>query len=116
MEASPICEAAPLATRASSLWHDLRLLVLLIALTTGLRVWHLWHTEVAARDSIGYIRYAWQLQHQPWVEVVSHGDQHPGYPAAIVAMSLVVRQVVSGPDSVIMQLSAQLASSVAAVL
>jgi hypothetical protein len=91
-------------------------LVVLLAAAVGLRVWHLCHTEVAARDSIGFIRYAWQLHQQPWLDVVAHGEQHPGYPAAVLLTSLVVRPCVSGPESLTMQLSAQLASSVAGVL
>jgi len=91
-------------------------LLLLLAVAVGIRVWHLTHTEVAARDSIGFIRYAWQLQRQPWMQVVSHGEQHPAYPVAVLAMSLPVRHFLSGPESLTMQLSAQLASSLAGVL
>src|SRR5262249_49195146 len=74
------------------------------------------HTEVAARDSIGFIRYAWQLQHRPWQEVLPHAEQHPGYPVVLLGVSLPVRQFLHLPDALAMQLSAQLASALAGVL
>jgi hypothetical protein len=75
-----------------------------------------WHTEVAARDSIGYIRYARQLQDQPWQEVLRNTEQPPLYALAVLAVSSPIRRFVDGPDSVAMQLSAQLASAIAGVL
>src|SRR5438105_1176908 len=51
-------------------WSDWRWLALLLALVAGLRAWQLTHTEVASRDSIGYIRYAWRLENEPWTEVM----------------------------------------------
>src|SRR4051794_27336408 len=97
-------------------WPDARWLVLLLALTVALRVWLLCHTEVAARDSIGFIRYALQFESQPWDQVVKRNHQHPGYPLTILAVSGPVRQYVAAPDAVRMQLSAQLASNLASVL
>ena len=41
---------------------NLRLLLLLLVLAAGMRTWQLCQTEVATRDSISYIRYAWQLE------------------------------------------------------
>jgi hypothetical protein len=82
----------------------------------GLRLWLVWHTEVAARDSIGYIRYAWQLSHQPWREVIRTTEQPPGYALAIVGASYVVRNFIHAPESIVMQLGAQLASALAGVL
>src|SRR3954471_18327983 len=92
-------------------WPDARWLVLLLALTVALRVWLLCHTEVAARDSIGFIRYALQFETQPWNEVVHQNHQHPGYPFTVLAVSWPVRQFVAKPDVIRMQLSAQLASN-----
>src|ERR1700729_4011693 len=97
-------------------WADARWLLLLLVLTAALRVWLLCHTEVAARDSIGFIRYALQFESQPWAEVVRTNHQHPGYPLAILAASLPVRQWSTQPDTVRMQFSAQLASSLAGLL
>jgi hypothetical protein len=101
-----------------ALGRDLALLALLLLVAIGLRVWHLTHTEVAARDSIGYIRYAWQLGHHSWREAIGspRQEQHPGYPLAILAVSYPVRLFISEPDTRVMQLSAQLASSLASVL
>src|SRR5205807_6330388 len=88
----------------------------LLALTVALRVWLLCQTEVAARDSIGFIRYALQFETQPWAVVVRTNHQHPGYPLAILAVSVPVRQYSSQPETVRMQFSAQLVSSLAGVL
>ena len=84
----------------------------------ALRAWHLTHTEVAARDSIGFIRYAWQLAHHPWVETIRdpRQQQHFGYPFAILAVSYPVRAFVPGPETAVMQLSAQLTSCLASIL
>src|SRR5262249_52635675 len=74
------------------------------------------HTEVTARDSIGFIRYAWELEHQPWSEVLRHSHQHPGYPIVLLGVSKLVRQYVVGSEAYVFQLSAQLASTWAGVL
>src|SRR5579884_2075507 len=111
-------QAAETAAQGGGRRRDLALIALLLIAAVALRAWHLRHTEVAARDSIGYIRYAWQLAHHPWPETIrdpAHG-QHPGYPVAILATSQVVRRLVGGPEARVMQLSAQLASSAASVL
>jgi hypothetical protein len=91
-------------------------LVLLLALVLPLRAYLLYHTEVTARDSIGYIRYALQFEKYSWQEVLLKNHQHPGYPLAIWAVSQPVRALLgpANPDN--MQLSAQLASSLAAIL
>lgn len=95
---------------------DALLIASLIAVFIPLRLWQLNHTEVAARDSIGYIRTAWQLGDRPWREVVRNSEQHPGYPLAILGMSKIVRLGVSGPDSMVMQYSAQFTSIAAGLL
>jgi len=97
-------------------WSDARWLLLLLVLTAALRLWLLFHTEVAARDCIGFIRYALQFESQPWAEVIRTNHQHPGYPLAILAASVPVRYWSTEPDTVRMQFSAQLASSVAGLL
>jgi hypothetical protein len=98
--------------------RDLALIALLMLVAVALRAWHLTHTEVAARDSIGFIRYAWQLGHHPWVETIRdpRQQQHFGYPFAILAVSYPVRAFLSGPDTTLMQLSAQLTSCLASIL
>jgi hypothetical protein len=94
---------------------ELVFLALLVALTVGLRAWQLTHTAVTARDSIGYIRIAWNLEHGSWPDVFRHSHQHPAYSIAIRAMSVPVRQAI--PDLArAMQVSTQLVSALASVL
>jgi hypothetical protein len=71
---------------------------------------------VAARDSIGFIRYALELEHQPWTQVISHSQQHPGYPVLMMVVSWPVRFFHGATDSTSMQLSAQLAAGLAGIL
>jgi hypothetical protein len=98
------------------LGRDLGLLAVLLALAGGVRAWVIGHTEVAARDSIGFIRYALQLEQQPVRKVLRASQQHPGYPAALLAVSLPVRHYLGATDSDTMRLSAQLTSALAGVL
>jgi 4-amino-4-deoxy-L-arabinose transferase-like glycosyltransferase len=91
-------------------------LLALLLLAAGLRVWLLSHTEVAARDSIHFIRIAWQLEHEPWLHVLKHIEMHPGYPLLILLMSQPVAHFMQGPDTVLMQFSAQLVSVLAGTL
>jgi 4-amino-4-deoxy-L-arabinose transferase-like glycosyltransferase len=97
-------------------WGDRRWLALLIVLAAALRVWQVGHTEVTSRDSIGYIRIAWQLEHGDWRKVLPASSQHPLYPLSVLAASVPVRHYHGGDLALAMQLSAQLASSVASVL
>src|SRR5438105_4052858 len=97
-------------------FHDLKWLLVLIAFAAGIRVWLICHTEVAARDSIGFIRYAVQLEKQPWLEVVRHSEQHPGYPFLLLAVSQPVRHFMGGTSPESMQVSAQVASALAGVI
>lgn len=92
---------------------------LLLLIAFGLRLWHLTHTEVAARDSIGFIRIAYQLQQHPldeWPEVLRTSLQHPGYPLSILAMYSPVRAISDAPEPYVWQWSAQLASALASLL
>jgi hypothetical protein len=97
-------------------WPDTGSLVVLLLLAAGVRTWLFCHTEVAARDSIGFIRIAWQFEHQPWKKVLKGAEQHPGYPLLLLAVSKPVRYFRPGPDALVMQYSAQLASVLAATL
>jgi hypothetical protein len=98
--------------------RDLALIALLLLVAIALRAWHLSHTEVSARDSIGFIRYAWQLRHHSWIATLRDPAQmqHPGYPLTILALSYPVSWLSSGREPDWMQFSAQLASSLASVL
>jgi hypothetical protein len=92
---------------------DLRLLLLLLLLTAGLRAWVVFHTEVASRDSIGFIRYALEFEKLPWPQVLQKNHQHPGYPLLVWAVSLPVRDLLGATDCDTMQLSAQIAGALA---
>ena len=107
---------APARIPGESLWRDYQLLLLLMAIVAGVRVWLICHTEVAARDSIGYIRYALELEKEPWAEVFRHSLQHPGYPMVIQSVSHPVRYFMGGLSPLSMQISAQAASALASIL
>jgi hypothetical protein len=100
----------------SAVWTNLGSMLLLIAIASAFRFYLLRHTEVAARDSIGYIRYAYQLADRPWKDVLRQTEQPPLYALAVLAMSQPVSHFVAGPESVVLQLSAQLVSALAGVL
>jgi 4-amino-4-deoxy-L-arabinose transferase-like glycosyltransferase len=112
-------EAQP-ATRETqpplSRWLELALLALLVLLAAGGRAWLIRHTEVAARDSVGFIRYAIELEQGPWKEMLKRNLQHPGYPVVLLAVSWPVRQLMGGTTASSMQLSAQVTSALAGVL
>ncbi len=108
--------AAPASPPRRKIGGDLVLLALLLFAAAGLRAWLVCHSEVAARDSIGYIRQAWQLAHGPWASSLRNAQQHPGYPVALLAVSRAVRLVSDAPEPALMQFSAQLTNSLAGVL
>lgn len=108
-------DGPPLALPGAA-WPARRWLLLLLLLAAALRAVQLANTEVASRDSIGYIRYAWRLEHQPWPEVLRTSEHHPGYPVAVYLASLPVRAAVPDDLPRAMQLSSQLASCLAGVL
>src|SRR5262249_52789630 len=101
---------------ASGRWRDAALLAVLLAAAVGLRGWLLSHTVVAARDSIGFIRYALLIEQEPWRQVLRHNHQHPGHPRAVPAVPWPVRALSTAPEADVMRLSAQLVSNLAAVL
>jgi hypothetical protein len=103
-------------TDRSDRWRDLVLLALLLMAAVGMRAWLLCHTEVAARDSIGFIRYALTLEKKGWEYALQHNHQHPGYPLSLLAVSWPVRAFVTGTEADVMQLCAQLATALAGVL
>jgi 4-amino-4-deoxy-L-arabinose transferase-like glycosyltransferase len=97
---------------------DWKLILLLLLVTLTLRVVMLCRTEVPARDSIGYIRYALEFESPDltWGDVLRKNHQHPGYPLTVLAVSYPVRYFLGGITPYSMQLSAQLASGLAAVM
>ena len=93
------------------------ILLILLLLVAGLRAWQITHTEVAARDSIGFIRYAWLLENSTdWKSVIKDAQQHPGFPLAIHLVSKPVRYFVTSDLPFAYQLSSQLVSSFFSVL
>jgi 4-amino-4-deoxy-L-arabinose transferase-like glycosyltransferase len=98
--------------------QDWKAILLLVLVTATLRVVMLCRTEVCARDSIGYIRYALEFERPDLTcaDVLRKNHQHPGYPLAVLAVSYPVRYVLGGITPYSMQLSAQLTSVLAAVL
>ncbi len=95
--------------------NDWLLFGILFALVLPLRLWLLCNTEVTARDSIGYIRYALQFERTPWHEVWEKNHQHPGYPICVYLMSLPVRAIDDATTPENMQLSTQLVSFLASL-
>lgn len=106
----------PQAEPSLPLGRELALLAVLLLLAAASRAWLIGHTEVAARDSVGFIRYALELERDPWKDVLQRSLQHPGYPAVLLTVSRPVRYFLGGTNSLSMQLSAQLTSALAGVL
>ncbi|HZZ82269.1 MAG TPA: glycosyltransferase family 39 protein [Gemmataceae bacterium] len=103
--------------------RDWLLLAALFALVLPLRLWLLSNTEVTARDSIGYIRYALQFeqvdaanQRVSYQTVLKNNHQHPGYPLLVLAMSQPVRAWNGGLTAENMELSTQLVNLIASLL
>jgi hypothetical protein len=110
---TPCHDAPPPAPNA---WRDLGLILSLLVLAVMVRGWQLVHTEVPARDTIGFIRYALEFEIDDWRTVLRNNHQHPGYPLTILAVSVPARSLLDWPESEVMSFSAQLASNLAAVL
>src|SRR5436190_13192509 len=76
---------------------DWLLIGVVITLVLPLRLWLFHNTEVTARDSIGYIRYALHFERTPFLEwseeVLKKKHQHPGYPLLVLAVSQPVRAI-----------------------
>jgi hypothetical protein len=95
---------------------DWLLIGALVLLVLPLRLWLLYNTEVTARDSIGYIRYALQFERISWPTVLKDNHQHPGYPALVWLMSVPVRALDGETTPENMELSAQVVNLFAALL
>jgi hypothetical protein len=104
---------APLPARPFPSWLALSLLFIL---AFGLRLAIIARTEVAARDSIGFIRYAFRLEREPLLAVLKESEQPPVYPATVFLVSWPVRAWRGDSDCDTMVLSCQLASAVMAAL
>jgi hypothetical protein len=97
---------------------DFRLILVLMLLTAGMRLWQVTHTEVLARDSIGYIRLAWEIDNLGWRAAITSPtvEQHPGYPLTVLAAHRVFGSWLGDDVPVAWQIAAQIASSLASIL
>jgi hypothetical protein len=82
----------------------------------SLHLWVIARTEVAARDSVGYIRYALRLEREPLLSVLKETEQPPGYAATVLVVSWPVRAWRGNSECDTMVLSCQLASAIMATL
>jgi len=71
--------------------RDLPLLLTLLLIGGSVRIWIWRHTEVMARDGIGYVRFAARLDHEPWSHVLADVQQHPLYSINVLAATKIMR-------------------------
>jgi hypothetical protein len=91
-------------------------LTILIVLGVALHAWVIARTEVAARDSIGFIRTALRFENEPWIEVIKSSEQPPGYALTVLAVSKPIRAIAGKTTVDTMVLSAQVASALMGIL
>src|SRR5262245_48401216 len=99
-------------------------IAVILFLAIGVRAWMIANTTVPSRDCIVFVRYALNLESPPddlgRINVIRKEEHPPGYPAAILGMSWLVRSAWGDPATAIsaesMGLSAQLVSAVSGVL
>src|SRR6185369_11296102 len=97
------CPCAPLSWRE----RDGTWLAVLIILVATLRLWILVNTEVCARDSVAFVRYALTFEQKTWSDALLSEYQHPGYPVAVYAVSKPLRAL-WGTTPEVMALAAQI--------
>lgn len=106
---------------------DYALLLALAAISIAIHGWLLTHTGLTARDSLGFARYALMLENPAAsvnppdpsltiVDVIKKAEHPPGYPAAVLGASRLVRMSSGLPLPEAMLLGAQLANALAGVL
>jgi hypothetical protein len=106
---------------------DYARLAALVAVSVAVHAWLLAHTAVTARDSLGFARYALNLQSphatpegdkpdRTMIDVIKEHQHPPGYPLAVWAAAKVVRSVWAAPHADTTLLATQLVNSLAAVL
>ncbi|MGE3807620.1 MAG: glycosyltransferase family 39 protein, partial [Gemmataceae bacterium] len=91
-------------------------LALLLVVAAAIHAWQITHTVVAARDSIGFIRFAHRLEREPLVDVLRTSLHPPLYPLTVLAVSYPARLFFDVSDPSVMQYCAQVASALAGVL
>lgn len=101
---------------------DVRNLLVLLVASVMLHAWIVGHTCTTARDSIRFARTALNLEHpapRSFAEVLRDAKEcpdPPGFPLAVLGTSEIVREIHAAPLPEQMLLSAQIASSLAAIL
>lgn len=97
---------------------DLGLIAVLILLAAGMRLWQVAHTEVLARDSIGFIRMAHEMETLGWSAAITSPNalQHPGYPLTVLAVHRLGGSWLGDEPALAWQLAAQIASCVASLV
>jgi Dolichyl-phosphate-mannose-protein mannosyltransferase len=95
---------------------DVRLILVLFVIAAGLRIWHLATTEVTSRDSIHYMRMAWEMGHGRAISAIRNGEQHPGFPMALCAVQAGIGLMSSAPFPEQYQWAAQWTSIGASLL
>jgi hypothetical protein len=92
--------------------------VLILFLFGGaVKGWLVSHSEVLARDGVGYIQFAARLGKEPCGEVLRSEQQHPLYPLCILTAHQLLRHLTSNEaDCLAWQTSAQLANLLGGVL
>jgi hypothetical protein len=98
------------APRRSLFGPDYLLLAALAAVSLGIHLWLVAHTKVTARDSLGFARYALDLQSpessdpthpldptRQKLDVIREAQQPPGYPLAIWVTAKFVRKTMVPP-------------------
>lgn len=101
--------------RTDSARRDWPWLLTLFVIVLALRLWHIAHTEVMARDSVFFIRIAREFESKTYVEVVRTHYHHPGYAFLIKQASMPVRWILGRVDPMVMQYSAQTVTLLAAL-
>ncbi len=96
--------------------RDLILLSVLVLSVGLLRVAIVSRTEVCARDTVSFVRYALDFEEYSFAETLCRNPHHPGYPLTILVTSWPLRYFAGATSPETMQLSAQIASSLAAIL
>src|SRR5262245_22535875 len=84
---SPLGHRSYAAIEKTGRWSEVGRVLILLLLTGAIHAWIIRHTEVPARDGVGFMHYAWRLLHEPWGEVLRTSHQHPGYPLLIAVVS-----------------------------
>jgi len=86
-------------------------IILVVLLALSMRIWVVARSEVAARDSIGFIKYALRYENEPFTTVLREAEQPPAYSIAVLVASWPVRAINGGVTPQNMALSAQIASA-----